>query len=62
MKNKLKIFENKLLPLTFKYLVISEVKGDISDESEIVYYIECDKYKTRYNTRREPHKSLNRLI
>lgn len=62
MKKTSKFQEKNKLPLTFDYLEIVNIKKNISHDKNVIYYIPCNTCRTNYNVRREPHKSLTRLI
>lgn len=62
MKKKINFQEKNKLPLTFDYLEIINVKKNIYHDKNVIYHISCNICSTNYNVRREPHKSLVRML
>lgn len=54
--------EKNKLPLTFKYIDLLDNKNSITSMSSLVFFVECEKYKTEYLVRAKPYKSITRLL
>lgn len=56
------IKEKNKLPLTFKYIEFSKNKTQIKSKSNLIFFVECERYQTEYLVRARPYKSLTRLL
>lgn len=54
--------EEPVLPLNFKYLVVSKADERQSPQSEKESYLKCKKYQTDFYGRQLPHKPITRML
>lgn len=54
--------EKHKLPLTFKYMEISKSKNIRKVNSNLKFYLECEKYQTDYHVRLKPYKPLVKML
>ena len=54
--------EEPVLPLNFKYLVVSKTDERQSSQIEKESYLKCKKYQTEFYSRQLPHKPITRML
>lgn len=54
--------EKNKLPLTFKYIEFSKNKAPIKKKSNLMFFLECNKYQTEFLVRERPYKPITRLL
>lgn len=54
--------EEPVLPLNFKYLMVSKADENKLPQIEKESYLKCKKYQTEFYSRQFPHKPITRML